>query len=410
MANDGFSGAWAGWYERLIYVWERQLAGSIWNSGTDNRLALAQHALEEPRVRYAAEHYPGPFSAALLADWTQIRSFLEGRAYRIDQGELAYREDEAVLRQSISSDAREGWEAFIAARQGDVLQLRPGTPYLGDRLEQVAGKLLILPPVAPSNWVLDTGLPVAVWNESGNVVVTDMQAQTLQPVWQAQMRYRCSVSPGLNDEMAVVGRIRTPSRLIAPEGARAVVALDVEPLAVLVGGEDTQMFLDLTAHSASDPPFAGEARLHVRPPPPLPDDATPLQVMETLIAALLARDVDTWYSLFATWQVLREAGRAYLYPYWPYPPMNRDSDWIHSRRLVLEQCCAMRPVWMSEPQVLPTDPSVQGPSVWQVELELDHIGQFDGGFRAFNGPQVHRRWVLSRLDQGPWRILTHQGI
>jgi hypothetical protein len=410
LSNDGFSGSWAAWYERLVYVWERQLTGSIWSSGADNRLALAQHLNEEARVRFAAEHYPGEFAAALLADWTLVHQLLEGRQYHIGHEELAHREDEALIRRAVSHDAEAAWEAFIASRKADILPLQPGAPYIGERLDAVAGKLLVMPPLSPSSWVLDTGRPVAVWNEAGTVVVTDMDAPALQPVWKAQLRYRRSVSAGLSDGLAMVGRIRPQSRLIAPEGVRATVALDVEPVAVLMGNDDTRMFLDLTLPGETEPPFAGESRLKVQAPAPLPDDASPVQVMETLVAALRARDIDTWYSLFCPWQVLQEAGRAYLYPYWPYPPQNRDSDWIRSRRVLMEKICAIRIAWVSEPQVMPNDPMSQSPTVWRVELELDHIGEFDGEFRSFNGPDVHRHWVLSRLDQGPWRILTHQGI
>ena len=34
----------------------------------------------------------------------------------------------------------------------------------------------------------------------------------------------------------------------------------------------------------------------------------------------------------------------------------------------------------------------------------------EGEYRAFLDVTVHRWWVLQRIDNGPWRIATLQGI
>jgi hypothetical protein len=45
-----------------------------------------------------------------------------------------------------------------------------------------------------------------------------------------------------------------------------------------------------------------------------------------------------------------------------------------------------------------------------VLVELDHVGKFDGAYRAFNDVTVHRQWILQRINGGPWRIASAQGL
>jgi hypothetical protein len=45
-----------------------------------------------------------------------------------------------------------------------------------------------------------------------------------------------------------------------------------------------------------------------------------------------------------------------------------------------------------------------------VQALVNHIGRFDGEFRTFVGYNLHRQWELQRLDEGPWRIVSPQGI
>ena len=50
------------------------------------------------------------------------------------------------------------------------------------------------------------------------------------------------------------------------------------------------------------------------------------------------------------------------------------------------------------------------PSVDQVVAYLDIFGRFDDEYRSFNHFTVHRRRVLQRIANGPWRIVEIQGI
>ena len=50
------------------------------------------------------------------------------------------------------------------------------------------------------------------------------------------------------------------------------------------------------------------------------------------------------------------------------------------------------------------------PAVDQVVCFVDHVGCFDGEYRTFMTSFVHRRWVLQRRDNGPWRITETQSL
>lgn len=50
------------------------------------------------------------------------------------------------------------------------------------------------------------------------------------------------------------------------------------------------------------------------------------------------------------------------------------------------------------------------PRVEQVIVEMDPIGFFDGEYRSFKDIEVHRVWTLQRVNGGPWRITSVQGI
>jgi hypothetical protein len=61
-------------------------------------------------------------------------------------------------------------------------------------------------------------------------------------------------------------------------------------------------------------------------------------------------------------------------------------------------------------RVLERDADHGLPSVDQVVVWVDHYGLFDGEYRTFQNINVRRRWVLQRLDDGPWRITTIQSL
>jgi hypothetical protein len=410
LARDGFSDSWASWYENRKFEWERQLDGGVWYRSGASRQELARHFEAEPRVRRLAELYPGPFAEAVVADWQAVRDSLVGRRYEVEPEEYDYRGDEDVLVATVTSAGRAAWDAFVATRAGALVPA-PGPLNLvsGDQ-EKLAGKLLQLPPAGPQAWIADVGGVVVSWRQNGGWVFTRLESPQLHRLWRAQFRYRRKVTPVVADEFSMIGRVLPETLLVAPKDQAAVIGLEVEPQAALMGRGEAQFFVDLTAEQGGEPTFAGEDGVRVLPSELPPDEASPRAVLEALIAALYARDDETWFALFADWHFASDEGRPFYYPFYPYPESHRDADWNRSRRVVLEQTFAIRVVWVGEPRVVAADELPDIPRIERVAAELDHIGSFDAEYRAFASVDVHRHWTLERRDGGPWRITSHQGI
>ncbi|MEJ1936745.1 hypothetical protein WDZ92_41665, partial [Nostoc sp. NIES-2111] len=115
-------------------------------------------------------------------------------------------------------------------------------------------------------------------------------------------------------------------------------------------------------------------------------------------------------ALYTDWRLYVDDGVFFYLPHDPYPEAHLDAHWEQSRRQVLGPVHAVRVAWVDEPQGVVADEIVDLPRIERVRVELDHVGCFDGEYRSFGSPAVHRHWVLHRRDGGPWRISTHQGI
>jgi hypothetical protein len=411
LERDGFESSWASWYEKRVFEWERLLDGGVWSRGGDSRSELARHLESGPRVHFLRDRYPGAFAGAVLQDWERLHTLLQGRRYNVPVEETAYREIERKAIAEVTAAARAAWEAFRATH-ADAFIAPPGAlnHVAGDEA-RYAGKLLALPPASVDDWVTDVGRAFVSWRQNAGWVFTPLESPASNRMWLAQERYRRHVTPKITDEFALIGQILPQSRLISPKGRTAVSGLEVEPLAALMGRDDVQMFVDMTVVRDGVAPFAGEDAVRVVPSGTPPDGASPREVMQALIAALYAGDETTWFALFADWHFSADDGRAYYYPFYPYPDIRRGPDWTRSRRVVLEKTYALRVVWAGEPSVVcQLDATAGLPQIERVSVELDHVGLFDGEYRAFAASDVHRHWSLERRDGGPWRTTTHQGI
>lgn len=411
LAKDDFPDSWASWIERRMYVWERQVGDDgIWSGSADTRMALKDHLADEARVKFLQQRYPGPFSRAVASDWEAIRDLLAGRSYTVDPDELRFREEEDKIVEQATAAAKAAWADFCERHKADIIEPPGPLSVVDGGIEHLAGKLLLLPPSAPANWITDVGVPFVAWNLNKGWIVTPLQSPNFDRAWRAQMRYRHNVTPGLNDAVSIIGRILPEMRMIRPsDDAGAVIGVEVVPVAAMFGDDEIAMFAELGGEER-EVSFAGESEIRALPIPAVADDATPQQVMEALFDALHARDDKTWLSLFAEWQVLVEDGWHFYNPYDPYPEMRRDPDWIRSRRLVLEKVAALRVAWADDPTDITPYQFPGMPKIERVLVEIDHVGEFNGAYATFNSSDVQRRWRLGRLDGGPWRIISFQGV
>ncbi len=411
MERDGFDDVWGAWYDRRVWDWERQRGDQVWGSHRDNRILLAQHLAEEKRVRFLAEHYPGPYAHSLVQDWEALRDELMGRRYELVPQDYAYRVDEEKRVADVTAAARAGWDAFQTTRSAEIGPVPANFDAFRGDPASVAGRLIRLPVADTRSWVQDFGRAFISWNESGSWFFCPLDSPALGRVWAAQVRYKRNVAPRLSDDMAMVVRVLAERRVLSIRSWGGVAGLEVEPVAVLLGRSDQQIFVDLSVEREGVSEFVGEAAIEPLPSAMPADDASPRQVLEALIAALYARDIDTWYALFADWRYVDDTLQPFYYPFYPYPEASRDGDWTRARKVILERSYALRIVWIDEPRVVAEAGTLPGlPLIERVHAEIDHVGLFDGEYRAFNGTDVHRHWTLERRDHGPWRITTHHGI
>lgn len=410
LGRDDFPNSWINWYDALVFDWERQLDRGAWSRMADSRQLLASHMSGEMRVRYLVDHYPGPFATAVLADWELVRAGLTGRRYDIAPQQYAYRDDDDRLVAAVTVAAQKSWYAFQTANADAIVAVPAKLDLAAGDAKKYAGTLVRLPPASPDDWISNSGVTMVSWFENGGWVFSQLEAPALKLLWQAQLRYRRNISPEIADVFETVGRILLAPRMVVPTGQNAVIGLEIEPVAALMGQGDALMFVDMSAAKDEVASFAGEDGARVLPSAMPPDDASPQQVLEALFNALHARDIETWFALFADWQFFRDDNEVWYNPYDTYPENNRDSDWARSRQVALEHSHALRVAWVDDPRTFPAEPAVGLPIIEQVHAEIDHIGRFDDAFHAFNMGMVHRTWTLARRNGGPWRIATFQGI
>jgi hypothetical protein len=407
LANDGFEGSWLSWYERRVFDWTRVLDGGWSRTRLDTRRALQEHMDEKPRIDLLCERYPGPFADAVRSDFDAVLSSLEGTRYTLDDGALDFRQLGEERAQQVAAAAADAWRALLAVHAAEIVPAFPSVdPFRGDRSDLV-GKLVVLDRIGPRDWVAGVDRNFLSSTRDGFWYFAAADSPPMRRLWIAMQRYRRHVSPQLDETFAVVGRILPDPRMMVVE-RRGVAGLEVDPVAVLAGGA---MFVDLTVVRGDESPFAGEDSVQKLSAGLPPNDATPKQVLEGLIAALKAGEEDVWNSLYADWRFLPDEQQPLYYPYYPYPRGSRDEDWIRSRRLMHEQVCDVRVVWIGETRLLARGDEYEGaPRIEQVDAELEHIGHFAGEYRAFNAINVHRLWRLQRRNDGPWRISSHQGV
>jgi hypothetical protein len=409
--RDDFDDAWVAFLEKRKSVWERLLGDRAWATQQDNRRLLQNHMQDEQRVHFMAERYPGSFADAFMDDYRALHELLAGRRYELSEEDFAYREEEAKRVALVTGEADIAWRAMKKQHETEILDVPENFDPFQRKVDEVAGTLVVLPPAKEDEWVEDFGLIHASWNVNGTWLFCPLNAPALGRAWDAQARYKRNVVPTMKDTMEMAARLLPEQKLISIRGTGAVCGIGIEPIAVLLGDDDRRIFVDLSVEREGVSEFAGEASIRAMPSDLPPDDASPRQVMEALIVALYARDIKTWSALFADWRYVGADPFPFYYPYCTYPEFSLGNDWEQSRRTVLERSYAIRVVWAGDPEVIAEEGTLPGlPRIERVQVELEHVGLFDGEYRAFNSVYVHRHWTLERRGGGPWRITTYQGI
>lgn len=403
--DDGFSGGWGGWIEELTRHLTSVLEESWQPRPFSSRFELERLLEFEARVNYFAEHYPTALSTALKEDWLTGRALLSGRKYEISADDLKYRREEEEQIAEVADAARMKWDEFVNSRAGETVEAFPGVDPIRGDLSQIAGKYVKLPPITNRDWISEAGHNWFVSGEDKTYYFIDAEAPAAERMLLAVRRYKRIVAPNIRDEFSFVCRVLPEPRLMAVHG-RGIFGMQAEPVAALVGDA---MFVDLTVQQNGVSPFAGEAAF-LQPSAALPpDSATPRQVLAAFTAALKEGDQSLWKQLFADWSVSElQDGRRVLQS---SEVIITDNTWEDSRRRILGEVYGIEAVWVDDPRVLFSGNEFEGaPRIEEVTVEIDHIGNFDGEYATFSKPSFNRFWPLQRVNNGPWRITSTQGI
>ena len=410
-----FDTSWANWYEQMTngrqgsfpYV----LDGGWQRLSFNNHKLLGGHLDHQMRIDYAIENYPSDFTDALVHDYEQVRSNLEGQVVELAENALEFRTRADMLRKDIKKLSEAAITGFNDAL-GDRLEASSGVSSGGiDALiEAFAGKVVYFDGLTRRNFVNDLGQAFMVAGSDRNgYFFVKTESPEMARVFDVLLRYRSLVNPRLAERYSIWIDVQNEPILINFKGS-TVVGL-VGRVAALAGG-NSDVFIPADGVDG-DLAFAGEEETQVSAPCVINDSSTPDEVVSCMVATVKHGDRHTWEGLFANWRFT---------PIWPdalpifYKPYRERSSiferaWEHSRRFIMSDVMDAR-VNRTEPvRVLYAGDAEGGiPKVEEVIVVLDHIKEIDGTTRTFVDLNVRRVWKLQRIDDGPWRIAHVQHL
>lgn len=405
MQSDGFSSSWSSWYDGFS-KWASTIQRDWDLRNLNNRYELDQAVEHEARVKHLLDHYPGPFAEAAKQDLAAATALLRGPSFTVKPEDLAYRKAEEARVAEASALAKSSWAAFLKAHEGETVAPFPAPSPIRDDIGPRVGKVVLLPTIRNRDWIPEAGHNyLAAGDDRQGWYFIDAETEPVYRLLRAARRYERLVSPSIPAEYQILGRVLPTPRLLVMNG-RGVFGLQVEPIGALAG---EAMFVDLSVFEGEISRFAGE-EARSRPSVSLPaDGAAPEEVLQALLHALEDGDQPLWKALFATWAIRSLPDGRPVYS--PWGAEYREGDWEDSRRKILDRLYGARLDWVGEPITLTRGDEFPGaPKVEEVPVFLNHIGLFDGKYELFRDVSVHPFWKLQRLDGGPWRVSSWQGI
>ncbi len=402
--RDGLNRPWSLWYEDFQKFLYRPLLDG-WANRMDSRRLLTELLEDQPRIDLLLKKYPGAFAQSVKTDFERAREVLEGEVFKLAPSDLEYRRLGEQRAEQVKVASKTAWAAIKASLESQTIPAFPSANPLEQRAK-VVGKVVALPTIKQRDWLNEAG---RCYLHSGNATeghyFIDCQQPAMNRMFEAQYRYQRSVKPKLEESYTMIAKILDEPRMLLIDG-RVSFGLMLEPLGVMIG-ED--VFVDLRIVKNNVSPFADEEALKSSNLALPADNASPRQVIQTMIEAIKWGDEKLWRTLFAESEVWIENGRI---GYSPQRSTNGMSEnWIRSRRLILESVFDVRVAFVSAVQVLVTPEMIKSaPKVEQVRVDIRHVGLFDGAYRSFVNISVHPVWVLQRINNGAWRIVSNQEL
>jgi hypothetical protein len=404
--RDGFNDAWPTWLEALQKRVRDTFCQARFRVGLTTPYEYKTLLEERPRVERLISRYPGPFAEAVRSDFEATLARLRGQLYTLGEAELAYRKADEERAAAVAEFAKQAWTAALDTVKAETIPAFPAQHPIHGQREAVAGKCVVLERLPTRQWISEAGHG---WFFAGDAsqgrYFLDMESRGAVRMLRALRRYTRLVSTTIREQYTLLGRVLPEPRVVMVDG-RSTWGLQIELLAALIGDA---LFVDVRQGEGETSAFAGEEGL-LKPRTALPpEDAPPQDVLACMIDCIKAGDLSVWRQLFADWLVRSNHDGTPQVCY--RMQQATDNDFERSRASFARRLWDARVAWVGEPRVVTSGSEFPGaPRVEEVEAEIEHIGQFDGEYRGFLDVTVHRWWVLQRIDNGPWRIATPQGI
>jgi hypothetical protein len=217
-------------------------------------------------------------------------------------------------------------------------------------------------------------------------------------------RYKGQINPTMPDKYRYLARVKDEMQMITVKG-RAQIGFMLELIAVLCGEDECCVDLRIKPQK-----FSGEDQLSAFEPISLDASAPPDQVINAMIQAIKLGDEKTWKSLFADWRIVAGAGgrETIDFAYVPRPAAFSDV-WERSRKNIMGDVLDARVERVEQVKTV-LERSDDLPQLQQVRVWVDHFGKFESEVRAFKNLYINREWILQRMEEGPWRIVSLQNL
>lgn len=402
-ARDGFEKSWSFWAEDV----QKDIANAAYAVyHLNTRQYLEKVDAERARIEYLATHFPkSAFARAMKDDYDKAIDTIRGRKYELTADDIGYRSLSARRVEKGAERAEKAREEMIAKLDAVPLDSLPAVdPVRGKERKAIAGKVVTLPRLADPiseaghGWYAPRGV-------GDSIFLVDTSAPTFVALFRAMERYKQRIGPEINEIFEIIGRVTDRPAMVAT-GRALYTGLVVEPIAAMVDGK---MFVDVSSGSI-DAPFAGEAEFVKPPAVDTRNDLTPAETFRSYINSLKLGDLDLWKSFFSQW----ECAPTGIGDDWAFDPENGPLAlrslslfFEHARQALMSTVYDMRVVTESPARMVYDK---NGTRVEQVELDVDPVGLFDGEYRSFRSVDVHRIWHLQRVNGGPWKIVSEQGL
>ncbi|MGF2413892.1 hypothetical protein [Ferruginibacter sp.] len=413
MSNDGFSSAWGGWYEKFVRHASLYLDDKRWErSAINNRNILLEYQEWKPRIDFLVKKYPGRFADAVLIDWEKVTEILNGVSYSdITEADLEYRkigEQRALL---IKEAAIKGRDNLINEVAAQMIPAFPAMDAVHGNVLQVVGKLITLPVITFNQFINDLGKSYAVIGSAKEgYYFIHLNSKEMDIFFKTLFHYQAQVTPDIAERYQFFAEILNEPTILTYEG-RAVTGLMVKVIAGMAG--DDNLFIKITQQDKNGRVvFEGEETLSIFSGYTLYTSASPKQVIEAMIYYIKMGDKTNWQKLFCNWQV---------FPRWDGPPFidmtyyfteeSYQHAWEQSRRQILNDIYDARVLFYGPVKTIIEENKKTGVTkVEQVKIIVDHIGKIEGNYKSISNLYVHRKWLLQRLNGGPWKITELQAL